>query len=77
MISIQATINKGKKFINDLSIGLELFFFFKFIRKKERVNSCIYPKEEMGSSYTWCNSTKITHFLNRRFLRNLMVRKSL
>ena len=37
--------------------------------------SCI--KYEMGSSYTWCNSTKVTHFLNRRFLRNLMVRKSL
>ena len=31
----------------------------------------------MGSSYTWCNSTKVTHFLNRRFLRNLMIRKSL
>ena len=23
----------------------------------------------MGSSYTWCNSTKVTHFLNRRFMR--------
>ena len=32
---------------------------------------------EMGSSYIWCNSTKVTLFLNRRFLKNLMVRKSL
>ena len=24
----------------------------------------------MGSSYTWCNSTRITHFLNRKFMRD-------
>ena len=29
----------------------------------------------MSSNYTWYNSTKVTHFLNPRFLRNLMVRK--
>ena len=34
-------------------------------------------EREMGSSYTRCNSTKVTHFLNRRFLGNLIVRKSL
>ena len=26
----------------------------------------------MGSSYTWCNSTKVTHFLSRRFMKNPM-----
>ena len=25
----------------------------------------------MSSSYTWCNSTRVTHFLNRRFMRDL------
>ena len=30
---------------------------------------------EMGSSYTWCNSYKITTFLHRRFLKDLMAKK--
>ena len=25
--------------------------------------------DEMGSSYTWCNSTRVTPFLSRRFMR--------
>ena len=25
---------------------------------------------EIGSSYTWCNSTRVTPFLNRRFMRD-------
>ena len=29
----------------------------------------------MGSSYTWCNSYKLTSFLHRRFLRDLTVKK--
>ena len=29
----------------------------------------------MDSSYTWCNSTKVTPFLNRRFLKDLTVKK--
>ena len=29
----------------------------------------------MGSSYTWCNSCKVTHFLHRRFLKGLTVKK--
>ena len=31
---------------------------------------------EMSSSYTWCNSYKLTHFLHCRFLRNLTVKKT-
>ena len=33
--------------------------------------------KEMGSSYTWCNSTKVTHFLDRRFLKDLTVKKNI
>ena len=29
----------------------------------------------MGSSYTWCNSCKVTLFLNCRFLKDLTVKK--
>ena len=29
----------------------------------------------MSSSYTWCNSTKVTPFLTRRFLKDLTVKK--
>ena len=29
----------------------------------------------MGSSYTWCNSCKVTHFLHRRFIRDLTAKK--
>ena len=33
--------------------------------------SCImYISIEMGSSYTWCNSTKVTRFVSRRFMRD-------
>ena len=27
----------------------------------------------MGSSYIWCNSTKVTLFLDRKFLRDLTI----
>ena len=26
--------------------------------------------DEMGSSYTWCNSTRVTPFLSHRFMRD-------
>ena len=29
----------------------------------------------MGSSYTWCNSYKLTPFLHHRFIRDLTVKK--
>ena len=33
--------------------------------------SCImYISIDMGSSYTWCNSTRITPFVSRRFMRD-------
>ena len=31
----------------------------------------------MSSSYTWCNSYKVTNFLHRRFLKDLMVKKNI
>ena len=30
---------------------------------------------KLGSSFTWCNFTKVTHFLDSRFLKDLMVKK--
>ena len=30
---------------------------------------------EMCLSYIWCNSTKVTHFLDCRFLKDLTVKK--
>ena len=30
---------------------------------------------EMCSSYIWCNSTKVTHFLDHIFLRDLTIKK--
>ena len=32
---------------------------------------------KIGSSYIWCNFTKVTHFLDRRFLKDLMVKKKI
>ena len=29
----------------------------------------------MGSSYTWCNSTKVTYFLSHKFPKDLTVKK--
>ena len=29
----------------------------------------------MGSNYTWCNFTRVTHFLSHRFQKDLMVKK--
>ena len=61
-----------------------LLFVFGFIKyhSVSLVLNLDLPKNtlnyyEIGSSYTWCNSTKVIHFLNYRFLRNLMARKSL
>ena len=35
--------------------------------------SCImYISIDMGSSYTWCNSNRVTHFVSRRFMRDPM-----
>ena len=36
----------------------------------------IYIYISMGSSYTWCNSYKLTPFLHRRFLKDLTVKKT-
>ena len=34
-----------------------------------------YFVKEMGLSYTWYNSIRVTHFISHRFLRDLMVEK--
>ena len=39
-------------------------FFFLYIY----IYVCIM--DEMGSSYTWCNSTRVTPFLSHRFMRD-------
>ena len=39
-------------------------------------NIYIYIYIYMGLSYTWCNSTKVTPFLDRRFLRDLTITNS-
>ena len=30
---------------------------------------------EMGSSYTWCNLTRVTPFIDHKFVIDLMVKK--
>ena len=45
------------------------YIYIYIYRERER-------EREMGSSYTWCNSYKLTPFLHRRFLRNLTVKKT-
>ena len=35
----------------------------------------IYMYISMGSSYTWCNLTRVTPFVDRRFVIDLMVKK--
>ena len=39
--------------------------------------SCVYIYLEIGSSYTWCNVCKVTHFLHRKFLKDLTIEKTL
>ena len=38
------------------------------------LNTTLYIYE-MGSSYTWCNLTRVIHFLHCRFLLDLAVKK--
>ena len=42
----------------------------------KRIYIYIEREREMGSSYTWCNSYKLTYFLHRRFPRDLTVKKT-
>ena len=59
-------------------INVNFNLFFWFIINKQTIYIYIYIYiYEIGSSYTWCNSYKLTPFLHRRFLRNLMVKKTL
>lgn len=44
------------------------------VRAKGEGDTYIYIYE-VGSTYTWCNFYKVTHFLYRRFLRDLTVKK--
>ena len=38
-------------------------------------NNYIHIYIYIGSSYTWRNSGKVTHFLHRKFIRDLTVKK--
>ena len=42
------------------------------VRERERNGE---KEREIGSSYIWCNLTRVTLFLDRRFLIDLMVKK--
>ena len=57
------------------------FLFFQCVIERFFVASGLVLLErererERGSSYTWCNSYKLTPFLYRRFLRDLTVKKA-
>ena len=43
--------------------------------KKNYIYIYIYREREIGSSYTWCNLTRVTPFVDRRFVIDLMVKK--
>ena len=50
-------------------MSLEPNYIYIYIyRERER-------EREIGSSYTWFNSTRVTHFLSHRFLKDLTVKK--
>ena len=60
-----------------------MFFFFGRAKKKSRGVDCVQQSiyiyiyiYEIGSSHTWCNFYKLTHFLHRRFSRNLTIKKT-
>ena len=46
---------------------------FGEVNKKSKTSIYIYI--QMGSSYTWCNLTRVTPFVDRRFVIDLMVKK--
>ena len=46
----------------------QLYIYIYIERERER-------EREIGSSYPWCNSTRVTHFLSHRFLKDLTVKK--
>ena len=59
----------------DLIIGMILWLRM-IISKKSLLNIYIYIYIcEMSSSYTWCNLTRVTSFVDRRFVIDLMVKK--
>ena len=48
---------------------------FGEVNKKLKTSIYIYMYIQMGSSYTWCNLTRVTPFVDRRFVIDLMVKK--
>ena len=48
---------------------------FGEVNKKSKTSIYIYIYIQMGSSYTWCNLTRVTPFVDRRFVIDLMVKK--
>ena len=51
-------------------IGNNIYIYIERERERERER-----KREMGSSYTWCNLTRFTLFIDRRFVIDLIVKK--
>ena len=51
-------------------IGNNIYIYIYRERERER-------KKEMGSSYTWCNLTRFTLFIDRKFVIDLMVKKKI
>ena len=45
-------------------------------REREREHIYIYIYKEMGASYTWCNFTRVTPFLDHWFVLDLRVKKT-
>ena len=49
-------------------VYISIYIYIERERERER-------EREMGSSYTWCNLTRVTPFIDRRFVIDLMVKK--
>ena len=54
---------------------LDIICFTEFIKNFPNGRLLLLYIYEMGSSYIWCNSTRVTHFLSHRFPKDLTVKK--
>ena len=62
--------------IVDLKSYIDSIYSHKVnINNKKKKYIYIYIYREMSSSYTWCNLIKITSFVDRRFVIDLMIKK--
>ena len=54
---------------------LDIICFTEFIKNFPNGRLLLLYIYEMGSSYIWCNFTRVTHFLSHRFPKDLTVKK--